>query len=118
MITLRKDQKGNKHVLAHEVEHVKQWYMMFIPLIVAAVFTLYFATAVIVACFGYALLGSAIALHPLLYQYNRRYRLYCEVKAYKAQIKAGYEERLAVRSLMHRSYRFNLHRQDAIKLLR
>lgn len=117
LITLRNDQKGNDHVLAHEVEHVKQWYMMFAPLIAVAMFMLYFSADLMAVNAGYVLLGLSIALHPLLYQYNRQYRLFCEVKAYKAQINAGYEVHLAVRSLMHSSYRFNLHRQDALKLL-
>lgn len=118
VVTIRSDQKYNDAVLAHEVEHVKQWYMMFIPLLLLAGLCWYFVGDVAGTYGSIALYGLSIGLHPLLYKFNHDYRLRCEVQAYKAQIKAGYAVHNAVRSLMHSSYRFKINRHKAIELLR
>lgn len=54
-IKIRPKYVNDQGLLAHELEHVRQWWWL-------------------------------LFLHPILYKYNRKYRLNCEVEAYKKQL--------------------------------
>ena len=56
VIRILREYKGNRGLLAHELVHVKQWF---------------------ITC----------GLHSILYKFSKTYRLRCEVKAYREQLK-------------------------------
>ena len=58
-IVIQPKYKDDKGLLKHELAHVKQWYR------------------------------GGLLIHTLRYKRSRRYRLYCEVEAYKEQMKYG-----------------------------
>ena len=88
-ILIRPIYKEDKGLLAHEVEHVKQ-----------------------------AWIGLLLG-HQLLYTLSQRYRLYCEVAAYKEQAKHYSRDMLPQFALfIARDYRLTITQEEALKLLR
>ncbi|CCO46709.1 conserved hypothetical protein [Vibrio nigripulchritudo SOn1] len=111
IITLRPETIGDQGVLAHEKCHVKQWWCWFIPLFLfgwTIMYTLGHTMIGLIA--SSAILGGSTAIHPILYRLIRRYRLWCEVEAYKAQIKFGSypNNDFAVRALLNPNYDLKL----------
>ncbi|MBZ9612133.1 hypothetical protein [Rheinheimera maricola] len=98
--------KGDKGLRAHEVEHIKQYCVLF----------------VIVGTLGLLLTNAAVALpaammsHDLAYTAIGKYRLWCEVKAYKKQIQYGFSIDKAA-AILSKHYRLNLTVDEAKKLL-
>jgi len=72
----------DKGLMAHEYEHIKQWYrslILFIPLAFIAYFVT--PTALVVG------VPLVLMLHNNIYGSSEKYRFYCEVRAFRAQIK-------------------------------
>lgn len=118
LISIRKGKEGDVGILEHEKTHVRQWWKFFIPLSLVGWLLLYFASGT-TAGFSASLvvIGLAPSLHALLYKTTRRYRLWSEVEAYRAQIRHGGRTQAAVKGIMNPEYRFNLTEQDAKELL-
>lgn len=72
-------------LLAHEVCHVQQWWAWVLGFALAG---LYVALQVDLAL-GVALVANGVFMHGALYALVRRYRLMCEVMAYKKQLKVS-----------------------------
>ncbi|MBZ9610816.1 hypothetical protein [Rheinheimera maricola] len=98
--------KCDKGLRAHEVEHIKQYCVLF----------------VIVGTLGLLLTNAAVALpaammaHDLAYTAIGKYRLWCEVKAYKKQIQHGLSIDKAA-SFISKYYKLQLTVDEAKKLL-
>lgn len=84
-ITISPSHKNDKGLLAHEIEHVKQFYRL--PLI-----------------------------HGLLYRFNKKYRLYAEVGAYKVQLKYSNTPDLFAKFISER-YDLNISKKEVLILL-
>jgi hypothetical protein len=92
-IAIRPKYKDDKGIYAHELEHVKQWWI-----------TTIIATALIAAAvwlaegpqeyYGYCIFG--LVAFDLLYTTFQRFKLQCEVWAYKAQLKHYPDDRTAL----------------------
>jgi Flp pilus assembly protein TadB len=112
-IAIRPKYKDDKGIHAHELEHVRQWWVL----------TIVGAALIAGAChilghpYIYAALGTAI--HPLLYKFVRPYRQWAEVQAFKEQLKhhePSYVTNLARR--LSRGYGLKITVEQAERLLR
>ena len=83
-IRINPSYKDNVGLMAHEEQHVKQWYMFFVPLFLLAVCSWFLYREDV--ALGLAVL--AFTLKGLLYTLLPRVRLAFEVDAYKAQMDA------------------------------
>ena len=96
----------------HEYEHVKQFWSVGL------------VAAVLLALVDLSLTLGGFAAHPLLYKFCRKYRLVCEVSAYKVQMQfanaSGARLSLdgAAQRLMSPRYDLRLFRDLAVALLR
>ena len=96
----------------HEAEHVKQFWVVGL------------VAAVVLALVDVTLAPAGLAAHPLLYKFCRKYRLLCEVSAYKVQMQfpnaswARLSLDGAAQRLMAPRYDLRLFRDLAIALLR
>jgi hypothetical protein len=71
--------KNDKGLHAHEYEHVKQYFMLGIPAFIICLLLSNWLVAVI----------ALIATHDVLYTFIRGYRQWCEVTAFRKQLKMG-----------------------------
>lgn len=83
VIKLRKAFRTNQPLIAHELEHVKQWWMT--TLIFAALLgaLVYFIQPL------WPIIALAPFMHGALYTLLRPYRRWAEVGAHRAQVRAG-----------------------------
>lgn len=115
-IFIHQDYRSDKGILAHEVEHVKQWWFGVLIFVVAglAVFG-----AVGDATLGAVVAGNGLHIHSLCYGGIRPYRQWCEVVAYKKQLSVygpKASKTFAINALADK-YRLNITRQEAARLL-
>jgi hypothetical protein len=115
LIRLRPAYRGDAGLHAHEYQHVIQWYQ-------ASAMTALLLVGLALACGD--MQGSLLALwpatlgtHPLAYLQWPRYRLWCEVQAYKEQVRHGLRLDDAARRLMSLRYQLGLQYNDARRLL-
>jgi hypothetical protein len=88
-IAIRPKYKDDKGIHAHELEHVKQWWI--VTLLTAAIICgLVWYTQAPIAYYQYA--GISVAMLDLLYSSVDRFKLQCEVWAYKAQLRVNAEQ--------------------------
>jgi hypothetical protein len=80
MIFIRPAYRGDEGLYQHELEHVIQFVLAGL---LAALFILACVSATGGSDYGWAAAGWCA--HPLLYTCVRRYRLICEVEAYREQ---------------------------------
>ncbi|WP_027670095.1 hypothetical protein [Rheinheimera baltica] len=103
---IEKQYKGDKGLRAHEIEHIKQYCVLF----------------VIVGALGSLLTNAAIALvaammaHDVAYTVISKYRCWAEVKAFKKQMQYGVSIDKAAAALAEH-YRLKLTIEEAKKLL-
>ncbi len=91
-IFIRPEYRGDAGLLAHEKVHVKQWLR-----------TIY----------------SLGAVHSLLYLFSDRYKLACEVEAYRQQAKHYPDDRTPQFAIyIADDYGLSISAKDALKLLR
>jgi hypothetical protein len=112
-IRIRPKYKDDKGIHAHEMEHVRQWWVL-------TIFSAFFLLAG--AEYLQQPLWIAIAsvgVHGLLYTLIPKYRLWCEVQAYKAQ-QAHYEDDRTPKfaKWIATVYRLDVTPEEAEKLLR
>ena len=82
VITINSKHKGNEALLEHEKTHVRQWWALAIPSVIAFV-----TAAPYLHELAFILLGAfALTGHNLLYTVSKRYRLYSEVQAFTNQL--------------------------------
>lgn len=113
LIKIRPKYASDQGLLEHEKVHVRQWYG---GLLLVAALALVLAVGVAVPCGGLAVFAPFA--HGLTYKYCRRYRLWCEVRAYRQQLALGavVSHEFAVTALVQK-YDLHLDRQEATALL-
>jgi hypothetical protein len=79
LIRIRPKYKGDRGLIEHELEHVKQWWVATLLSAVLIAAGLYHFNEPL-----YGAIGS-IGVHGLLYKLIPAYRLWCEVQAHKVQ---------------------------------
>lgn len=92
MVRIREKYRNDKGILEHELEHVRQWYR---PILGGALITALGSVAMMVQMAGdqtestllMILTGAFVGacVHPLLYKFVKKYKLWAEVSAYKVQ---------------------------------
>lgn len=108
VIRILKKYRGDIGILKHEIEHVRQWWVL--TVLTAPVFYL----------IDPMLTGLCMAAHPALYLAVRQYRLWCEVRAYRIQMRhpdkngAYLSASGAARRLAVPRYRLNLSVEQAL----
>ena len=76
--------KDDAGLLEHEKTHVRQWYaVLAIGLLFSTLLTLLVSPCL------WPLYGLAPVLYQLLYKFVRPFRRWCEMRAYRKQIKTG-----------------------------
>ena len=83
LIFIRPAYKDNESVYLHELEHVKQWYVMTLVLLLGVLALYCFVPAAAPWWPGLTLL--ALLMHNGLYNFADGYRLWSEVRAYRVQ---------------------------------
>ena len=117
VVNIRPEYKNDVGLHVHEYTHVVQWYLS-----TALTLLLAFLTAIspVTAPLSVFLVILSTATHTLLYSLVPKYRLYCEVSAYKKQI-ACYpkdtSKEFAIQALTTK-YKLKLTREEAIRLLK
>ena len=82
VITVNNKYRNDKALLAHEKTHVRQWWLMTIPLFIVFIALIpYMNDLAFVLGFPVVVMG-----HNLLYTVSKKYRLHCELQAYKHQL--------------------------------
>ena len=115
VITVSEYHRGNRALLAHEIEHAKQWWIGLLASLVVGAILYGFGgsegVALSIAAYG-------IGMHSTAYLAIRPYRQWCEVEAYKKQIAVGnYKDKTFAINALVDMYRLNITRQEAARLL-
>ncbi len=101
LVRIRPAYRHDAGLHAHEYRHVLQWCQ-------ASAIAALLLVVIVLACGG--LQGTLLALWP-------RYRQWCEVQAYKEQVRHGLRLDDAARHLMSSRYQLGLQYNDARRLL-
>lgn len=115
VITISKEHRGNRALLAHEAEHAKQWWLGMLAAFIAAAiaYVLGADEGVYMSIAAYG-----IGMHSTAYLVIKPYRQWCEVAAYKKQIAVGgYKDKAFAINALADKYRLNITRQEAARLL-
>jgi hypothetical protein len=112
-IAIRPKYKDDKGIHAHELEHVKQWWLT----------TLLFAIMIAAICyrtgFDYGFVGLSLVAYQLLYGLVPWFKLRCEVECYKEQMKHYSDDRAPLfAKFISEKYNLNVTQQHALNLLR
>ena len=83
-VRINPEYENHAGLIAHEETHVKQWYMVFIPLMVLAICCWFIYREDVAVVLGVL----AFTLKELMYTFVPKARLYLEIEAYKAQMDA------------------------------
>jgi len=115
VIYLNPAKRGDEGLLAHEYEHVKQWYLcLAIGLLLALGVYLLLSnlTASLFIC------AVSISLKGILYTYVKPFRQWAEVKAFRAQIKVtdGEHQEFFSNALVN-NYKLSISYGKALQLL-
>ncbi len=113
-ILIKPAYKDDAGLVAHERVHTHQWWLLALLALPLAALA---HVADRVDLMGYALL--ALALHHGLYLVSQRYRLHCEVQAYKKQL-AYYadDRRLKFAGFIATRYKLKITTEQAYELLK
>jgi hypothetical protein len=112
-IAIRPKYKDDKGIHAHELEHVKQWW---ITTILAAVIigAICYRTG-----YSYAYMGFSVSVFQILYSVIPWFKLMCEVECYKEQMKHYSDDRAPLfAKFISEKYNLNVTQQHALNLLR
>lgn len=114
IMTLNRKYKDNKALIAHEEEHIKQWYIMSASLAVTLIpLTNFLNSDLLVLAPALVLAG-----HNAIYEISRKYRLYCETKAFAKQLGVdGWEHITLAATFLARDYNLGITEEEAIKSL-
>lgn len=115
IVRIRPEYRADAGIHAHEYEHVRQWYSegligMALAVMIALVLGCNWSLALVTAPLG-------LVTHSLGYALWARHRLWCEVQAYRKQMRHGLSLDDAARRLMSPRYKLGLRYIDAIRLL-
>lgn len=115
-VFIHQDYRADMGILAHEALHVQQWWMgvVLFAAIGAALYGIY--PDIYLAL---AVSGNGLHIHSLCYAGIRPYRKWCEVQAYKKQLKVygpTASKTFAINALADK-YKLNITRQEAARLL-
>jgi hypothetical protein len=109
--------ESNRHdegLYKHELEHVKQWFRLAVLSVPLAYALINFG---LVDFIGLALIP--MALHTLLYKFIHKYRLWCEVSAYRIQSKYYFDDRRpAFANFVANYYNLKVTEAEVLKLLK
>ena len=83
LVLLRPKYKDDSGIHAHEQIHVNQWWAWVLVGVIVAFFLKPLGN-----CYGYYALLAGVGMNAVLYLLVPRYKLWCEVQAYRKQ--AGY----------------------------
>ena len=105
--------KDDVGLIEHEKTHVRQWYAVLgLGLLLCTLLTLLVSPSL------WPLYGAAPFLYQLLYRFVRPYRRWCEVRAYRNQIKTGgYDSNDFAVTALTEKYDLNLTTGEAKALL-
>ncbi len=118
VVIIRPEYKSDKGLHEHEYMHVKQWYLT----------SLLFCAVIFMYCFQYAGLSIeesglyssfGIIAYTLMYGTIPRFRLWCEVQAYRKQLKyCAVDESARFGKFISTAYDLDITAEAATKLLR
>lgn len=119
LISIRPDKYNDKGLLEHEKCHVRQWWALSSLVLTCGSLLYFLGDDYALNLVGLLLVMLSPSAHGLLYVTFRSYRMWAEVKAFKAQIKAGdyADTRFLVSAIMNPKYRFSLTEEKAESLL-
>lgn len=106
LVKMNPTYKQDKGLHVHEYEHIKQYFMLF------------FVVGLICTPFLHWVFSLLLATssHDLLYTFSAKYRQWCEVQAFKAQLKVGGSINKAAKALSE-DYELNISFNEAKRLL-
>lgn len=107
IIKMNKKFKNDKGLHDHEYEHVIQYCIMF---------ALFSVPLFLLVNWFVALLAGAMA-HDVLYTVLKPYRKFCEVRAFKKQLKHGGDINFAAKVLSE-NYKLGITQEEALRLLK
>jgi hypothetical protein len=112
-IAIRPKYKDDRGIHAHELEHVKQWWLTTI-LAAAIIGAICYRTG-----YSYAYMGLSLVVYQLLYATIPAVKLHCEVDAYKQQLKHYADDRTArFAKFIAEKYGLKITAEEAEQLLR
>jgi hypothetical protein len=115
-IAIRPKYKDDKGIHAHELEHVKQWWITTILAALLIAGGLYFTQA---APVQYIYTGLSLAVFQLLYSIIPQFKLRMEVLAYREQLKHYENDRTALFArFISTKYGLKITADEAEQLLR
>lgn len=115
VVRIRPECREDAGIHAHEYQHVIQWYQEgVLGMLLVALLALVGGCAWSLAL---AIAPAGMATHSLGYVLSVRYRLWCEVQAYKVQMRHGLSLGDAVKRLMSPRYKLGLRYIDALRLM-
>lgn len=115
IVRIRPRYRDDAGIHAHEYEHVRQWYVASLMAVALLVLIVMGSGHGVSLALAIAPLGCAA--HPVGYRLSLQYRLWCEVQAYRVQMRHGLSLDGAAARLMSTRYGLRLRRQDAVRLL-
>lgn len=99
-------------LLAHELTHVKQFWRLALLALPLATLLWWFDLPLVIALWP-------VLLHNGLYKFNARYRLYCEVAAYRVQATLYKDDRRPqFAKFISTAYRLDITPEQALQLLK
>ena len=115
IIYLNPAKRGDEGLLAHEYEHVKQWYLcLAIGLLCAAGVYFLFGNLLV----SLVIAAVSVSLKGILYSYVTSFRKWAEVKAFKRQIAVTEgDHRDFFAAALADNYRLNITSNEALRLL-
>ena len=114
IIRLLEKYRHDDGIYRHELMHVKQWAFWAALAIPAALLFYHFGRLDLI---GYSLLS--LSLHSVLYRFIPRYRLFCEVSAYKEQALFYPDDRNPLfAEFIADAYDLKITKEEALKALR
>jgi len=119
LIRIRNKYRNDSGIHAHEVEHVRQWYVgVLIGMLAAAALTLLPQLATW-SEWGLVALISGLGLHPFAYLLLPRYRLWAEARAYRIQLRHYPDDRsLKFAGYIAKYYRLSITPEAALNALK
>lgn len=105
------EHKDDKFILAHELEHVKQWYICLVAILIVLGGVVYAIPPL------WPLLGLALFADWALYKFVRPYRQWAEVQGHKAQISKQWPVKTLAK-LLAANYDLGITEGKALELLK
>jgi len=114
IVRIRNQYRNDHGILAHEDEHVKQWYTCFAAGIITS-----FMLWVLAYSMWPITLVLGVGAHSIMYSLVDRYRLWSEVAAYRVQANYFADDRRELfASFIASRYRLSISASDAEVMLR